>query len=118
MKTTEQLNAELTELRQEIASAKASLSLLVGREIKLREQRITSIHGIEPGSIVRITKGDSTGKLAKVARMSREWGSGGTLKPWLLGYVAKKDGTFSTAERNLFDGWELATPSTLAGGQS
>jgi hypothetical protein len=74
---------------------------------ELKENSICEKWSVEVGSIVK----DRKGLLHKVSKV--EVSSYDTIsyylrnKPWLVGNPLRKDGTYGTAERNLYGDWEL-----------
>lgn len=88
---------------------KERLAELDRRELELREalraviderrQVICDAAGISIGSIVK----SASGEQYRVAEI-KIWRSG---KPSVAGNPKRKDGTFGTAIRNLYDNWEV-----------
>jgi len=83
--------AEIKRLSDLLASEREGI-LAADREIaRLR-------HGVEKGSIVQYR-----GALYRVTGVT-----GGYGKPWATGNPKRKDGSWGTAERNLYSDWELS----------
>jgi len=76
---------------------KCSVEKALIRECQLKLHEFK--HGIKPGVIVVYH-----GVLHKVVSIEPDRGFE---KPWVTGNPQRKDGTYGTAVRNLFDNWEL-----------
>jgi hypothetical protein len=88
----------------------AEIKILQERESKLRAElnetrtalsnaliaQAGEIYGVYIGDVVR-----DRGKEYRVIKIKPNYG----YKPWLVGNLKKKDGTFGTAKRNLFSSW-------------
>jgi len=61
-------------------------------------------YGIKIGSIVASTAINTKGILHRVTRVDVSWYRD---KPWVVGNPKRKDGTFGTTNRNLYNEWEL-----------
>ena len=84
------------QLRNKLSKVTAAI-----REEQLLEAK--NKYGVEIGGIVK----DRKGKEYCITKVDvQSWGS----PPWLEGNPRKKDGTFGTAHRLLFNGWEVIAP--------
>lgn len=87
LKTSEKESKELGE----------RMAALHQRQYELKIQIAKIKHGVEVGTIV--VKKD--GSEYRVTKVDVRWVD----RPWLEGNPRKKDGTFGTAIRNLYDDW-------------
>lgn len=85
----------------------ASLSEMEDRAAWLREELAELDRAIYAAKIA--ATGISAGEVVvrrgveyRVVRVEALWAR----KPWIIGNPRRKDGSFGTAERNLFDEWE------------
>jgi hypothetical protein len=70
------------------------------RELRASQAKLQ--HGVVCGSIV-----SSRGKTYKVSMIDMGISFDGKRKPWLRGFVQKKDGTFGKVERCIFNDWVM-----------
>ena len=82
----------LQEIEDEITRLRTKIGLLAQERDRLRQEKA----GVYVGDIVQ--KG---GKLYRVTDVNTHWEG----KPWLKGSPQRKDGSYGTAERNLFSDW-------------
>jgi hypothetical protein len=95
---------EAIELENEYAANKKELARLQDRNREITEILIGMYHnGIKKGDIVTY-KGD-TYLVSSVG--NRSWSiSDRSYKPWVMGYLKKKDGSWGKSERYLYSEWE------------
>ncbi len=90
----EQLEEQRKILMQKLVKIDAAIETL-------RMEAIKKEWGVSIGCIVKAIR---TGKQHRVTRIDTNWGKS---KPWLGGNPMRKDGTFGTANYNLYGSWEI-----------
>jgi hypothetical protein len=84
------------------------LSELSKRIVEIKLKAIKEKWGVYPGCVV---KEINSGKLYKVSdiqiKSDEDFDYEMKYNPWIEGHPMKKDGTFSTAKRNVYRDWEV-----------
>lgn len=99
------LKKQFTEADTEEDRLRGLLSTAVRAKQAIARQITELRWGLKEGVIVRYR--DDPQKLFKVARFSVPDDPFTDSKPWIWGFVKKKDGTWGTAERYLYGFWEI-----------
>jgi hypothetical protein len=86
--------SDIAELEIEVLRIQDELS---DARLRLREAKIAA-SGVAIGDIV---VGNKSGNSYRVTHIDTSW-----TPPWLKGNPMRKDGTFGTAQRSLFDDWK------------
>lgn len=88
----------IKELEQNVEQIEEQLAIAEANLLNAKLARVKKLYGINCGVVVI-----SEGKKYKVVSIDVRWDG----RPWVKGYGLKKDGTWGSFARNLFDDWKL-----------